>query len=103
MRRDDLLIHACLQADRSTEHPPASPVTSPRVDMKQYYAVEVVRQIEETVEIIVEAGDEDSAHVAALEHLRSRGDEYQWLNPKRDMIVWRKRKVATPAIVDVEA
>ena len=71
--------------------------------MKTYYAVEVVRQIEETVEIIVEARDEESAHAAALDHLGSHGNEYQWLNPKRDLIVWRKRRIETPAIVDVEA
>ena len=35
-------------------------------DPKQFYAVEVVRQIEETVEIIVEAKDEASAQAAEL-------------------------------------
>ena len=70
---------------------------------KQYYAVEVVRQIEETVEIMVEAPDENAAHDAALEHLMAHSAEYEWLNPKRDLIVWRKRQIDPPAIVDVSA
>lgn len=68
---------------------------------KNYYAVEVVRQIEETVEIMVEAPDKTSAHEAALAHLKAHGAEYQWLNPKCDLVVWRERQVETPAIVDV--
>jgi len=68
---------------------------------RKYYAVEVVRQIEETVEIMVEAPDETSAHDAALAHLKAHGAEYQWLNPKCDLVVWRERQVGTPAIVDV--
>ncbi|WP_441235998.1 hypothetical protein [Bradyrhizobium sp. 930_D9_N1_4] len=68
---------------------------------KKYYAVEVVRQIEETVEIMVEAPDETTAHDAALAHLKSRGGEYQWLNAKCDFVVWREREIDTPAIVDV--
>ncbi|MGY3366052.1 hypothetical protein ACVWZL_003177 [Bradyrhizobium sp. GM2.4] len=47
---------------------------------RKYYAVEVVRQIEETVEIMVEAPDQTAAHDAALAHLKARGSEYQWLN-----------------------
>ncbi|MBR0967937.1 hypothetical protein JQ554_27245 [Bradyrhizobium diazoefficiens] len=70
---------------------------------RKFYAVEVVRQIEETVEIIVEAADEDAAQRAALDHLKARGGEYEWLNPKTELIVWRKRAVETPAIVDVTA
>ncbi|MCS3725921.1 hypothetical protein [Bradyrhizobium betae] len=70
---------------------------------RKFYAVEVVRQIEETVEIIVEATDEESAQGAALEHLKARGGEYEWLNAKTEFIVWRKRAVETPAIVDVTA
>lgn len=70
---------------------------------KKYYAVEVVRQIEETVEIIVEADDEAAVSDVALRHLKTHGSEYEWLNPKSDMIVWRKRDVDTPAIVDVVA
>jgi hypothetical protein len=70
---------------------------------KTYFAVEVVRQIEETVEIIVEAKDETSAQNAALAHLKARGDEYAWLNSKSEFIVWRKRAIDTPAIVDVTA
>jgi hypothetical protein len=70
---------------------------------RKFYAVEVVRQIEETVEIIVEAADEDTAQRAALDHLKARGGEYEWLNPKTELIVWRKRAVETPAIVDVTA
>ncbi|WP_027569929.1 hypothetical protein [Bradyrhizobium sp. URHA0013] len=68
---------------------------------RKYYAVEVVRQIEETVEIMVEAPDQTAAHDAALAHLKARGSEYQWLNPKCDFVVWRERQVDTPAIVDV--
>lgn len=70
---------------------------------RKFYAVEVVRQIEETIEIMVEAPDADAAGTAALAHLRARGDEYQWLDPKRDLIVWRKRPIDPPAIVDVTA
>ncbi len=70
---------------------------------RKFYAVEVVRQIEETIEIMVEAPDADAAGDAALEHLRTRGSEYHWLNPKRDLIVWRKRQIDLPAIVDVTA
>lgn len=68
---------------------------------KTYYAVEVVRQTEETIEIMVEAPSADAAGAAALDHLRARGDEYQWLNPKRDLIVWRQRQIDPPPIVDV--
>ncbi len=68
---------------------------------RKYYAVEVVRQVEETVEIMVEAPDETAAHHAALEHLQAHSAEYQWLNPKQDLIVWRKRQIDPPAIVDV--
>jgi len=68
---------------------------------RKFYAVEVVRQIEETVEIMVEAPDETTAHDAALAHLKARGSEYQWLNPKCDLVVWRERQVDTPAIIDV--
>jgi hypothetical protein len=69
---------------------------------KNYYAVEVVRQIEETVEILVEAPSEDTAQDAALAHLKVHASEYEWINPMVDLTVWRKRKVDTPAIVDVE-
>lgn len=69
--------------------------------VRKYYAVEVVRQIEETVEIMVEAPNQASAHGAALAHLKAHGAEYQWLNPKCDLVVWRERQVDTPAIVDV--
>ncbi|UCF51957.1 MAG: hypothetical protein JSV48_21955 [Bradyrhizobium sp.] len=58
---------------------------------RKFYAVEVVRQIEETVEIIVEAADEDAAQRAALDHLKARGGEYEWLNPKTELIVWSDR------------
>ena len=67
---------------------------------KKYFAVEVVRRIEDTVEIIVEAPDEQSAHGAALDHLRTHAVEYQWFNPRTDLAVWRKREIATLAIVD---
>lgn len=70
---------------------------------KRYYAVEVVRQVEETIEIMVEAPDEGTAHAAALEHLKAHSAEYEWLNAKRDLIVWRKRQIEPPAIVDVSA
>lgn len=70
---------------------------------RTFFAIEVVRQVEATVEIIVEAADEDTAQAAALAHLKARGDEYEWLNPKSEFIVWRKRPVDTPPIVDVTA
>jgi hypothetical protein len=38
-----------------------------------------------------------------LAHLKARGDEYAWLNSKSEFIVWRKRAIDTPAIVDVTA
>ena len=70
---------------------------------RTFFAIEVVRQVEATVEIIVEAVDEEPAQGAALEHMKARGDEYEWLNPKSEFIVWRKRPVDTPPIVDVTA
>jgi hypothetical protein len=81
--------------------PPRYTLRSEGTVIRKYYAVEVVRQIEETVEIMVEAPDETSAHHAALAHLKARGSEYQWLNSKCDFVVWRERQVDTPAIIDV--
>jgi hypothetical protein len=81
--------------------PPRYTLRSEGTVIRKYYAVEVVRQIEETVEIMVEAPDKTSAHHAALAHLKARGSEYQWLNPKCDFVVWRERQVDTPAIIDV--
>jgi hypothetical protein len=68
---------------------------------KKFFNVVVVRSIEETVEIVVEAGSADRAHNAALEHLKARGDEYEWTSPRQDLTVWHKREIDTPAIVDV--
>lgn len=70
---------------------------------KKYFNVVVVRSIEETVEIVVEAPSADRAHDVALEHLKARGDEYSWGQPRRDLTVWHKREIDTPAIVDVES
>jgi hypothetical protein len=83
--------------------PSPSPLVIPErgTVTRKFYAVEVVRQIEETVEIMVEAPDQTAAHDAALAHLKARGSEYQWLNPKCDLVVWRERQVDTPAIIDV--
>jgi hypothetical protein len=68
---------------------------------KKFFNVVVVRSIEETVEIVVEAGSADDAHGAALEHLKAKGDEYEWTSPRKDLTVWHKREIDTPAIVDV--
>jgi hypothetical protein len=61
---------------------------------KKFFNVVVVRSIEETVEIVVEAGSADHAHNAG-------GDEYEWTSPRQDLTVWHKREIDTPAIVDV--
>lgn len=45
---------------------------------KKFFNVVVVRSIEETVEIVVEAASAHDAHGGALEHLKARGDEYEW-------------------------
>lgn len=70
---------------------------------KKFFNVVVVRSIEATVEIVVEAKSADDAHDAALEHLQARGDEYEWTRPRKDLIVWHKQEIDTPAIVDVTA
>jgi hypothetical protein len=33
--------------------------------------------------------------------LKSKGDEYEWSKPRKDLTVWHKREIDTPAIVDV--
>ena len=73
------------------------------LEMKKYYAVEVVRQIAETVEVIVHASTEDDAHDAALAHLKRNGNEYTWQNAKKTFTVGRNREIDTPPIVDVIA
>ena len=70
---------------------------------KKFYSVVVVRSVEESTEVIVEADSENQAHGAALSHLAANGDEYVWGSPRRDLIVWHKREIATPAIIDVTA
>lgn len=67
----------------------------------KFFSVVVVRSIEETVEIVVAAPTADAAHATALAHLRARGDEYVWQTPRKDLTVWHKREIATPAIIDV--
>jgi hypothetical protein len=68
---------------------------------KKFFNVVVVRSIEETVEIVVEAASAHDAHGGALEHLKARGDEYEWKSPRKDLTVWHKQEIDTPAIVDV--
>ena len=74
------------------------PVTSIEgwVMPKKFFNVAVVRSIEETLEIVVEAGSADDAHNAALEHLKVRGDEYEWTSPRKDLTVWHKREIDRP-------
>ena len=67
---------------------------------KKFFNVVVVRSIEETVEIVVEAKSADDAHGAALEHLKAKGDEYAWSKPRKDLTVWHKREIDIPAIID---
>ncbi|WP_244499837.1 hypothetical protein [Tardiphaga robiniae] len=55
------------------------------------------------MEIVVEAKSADDAHVAAIRHLQKSGDEYAWEKPRKDLTVWHKREIDTPAIVDVSA
>ena len=70
---------------------------------KKFFNVVVVRSIEETVEIVVEAKSADDAHGAALAHLKAKGDEYEWSKPRKDFTVWHKREIDVPAIIDVTA
>jgi hypothetical protein len=63
--------------------------------------VVVVRSIEETVEIVVEASTADDAHDAALGHLKAKGDEYEWKKPRTDFTVRHTAEIDTPAVVDV--
>jgi hypothetical protein len=70
---------------------------------RKFYSIVVVRSVEESTEVIVEAASEDQAHSAVLSHLASKGDEYTWRNPRKDFIVWHKREIDIPAIVDVTA
>ena len=70
---------------------------------KKFFNVVVVRSIEETVEIVVEAKSADDAHGAALAHLQAKGDEYEWSKPRKDFTVWHKREIDVPAIIDVTA
>jgi hypothetical protein len=68
---------------------------------KKFFNIVVVRSIEATVEIVVEAPTANDAHAAALTHLKARGDEYEWNQPRTDLTVWHKAEIDTPAIVDV--
>jgi uncharacterized membrane protein YjdF len=68
---------------------------------KKFFNVVVVRSIEATVEIVVEAKSAADAHEAALAHLKSKGDEYEWKSLRKDLTVWHKQEIDTPAIVDV--
>jgi hypothetical protein len=70
---------------------------------RKFFSVVVVRSVEESVEIVVEAKSADDAHVAAIQHLQESGDEYAWEKPRKDLTVWHKREIDTPAIVDVSA
>ncbi|QUS39907.1 hypothetical protein RPMA_14490 [Tardiphaga alba] len=70
---------------------------------RKFYSVVVVRSIEESTEIVVEAASEDQAHAMALKHLAASGDEYAWSHPRKDLTVWHKREIDTPAIIDVSA
>jgi hypothetical protein len=70
---------------------------------RKFFSVVVVRSVEESVEIVVEAKSADDAHVAAIQHLQINGDEYAWERPRKDLTVWHKREIDTPAIVDVSA
>jgi hypothetical protein len=71
--------------------------------VRKFYSVVVVRSVEESTEVIVEATSEDQAHSAALSHIASKGDQYTWHRPRQDFIVWHKREIDIPAIVDVTA
>ncbi len=70
---------------------------------RKFYSVVVVRSVEESTEVVVEAASEDQAHSAALSHLAAKGDEYTWHSPRKDLVVWHKREIETPAIIDVSA
>jgi hypothetical protein len=70
---------------------------------QKFFSIVVVRSIEESVEIVVEAPSADDAHAAALQHLQAKGDEYTWQKPRSDLTVWHNREIDTPAIVDVTA
>lgn len=83
------------------ERSPASFVKSSMA--KKFFSIVVVRSVEESVEIVVEARSADDAHAAAIQHLRAKGDEYAWQKPRRDLTVWHKREIDTPAIIDVSA
>jgi hypothetical protein len=63
---------------------------------KKLFNVVVVRSIEETVEIVVEAASAHDAHACCLEHLKANGDEYEWKSPRKDLTVWHKREIDTP-------
>ena len=68
---------------------------------KKFYSVVVVRSVEQQVDVIVEAANQDQAHAAAIEHLKDKGSEYDWGPPRTDYIVWHTREIDTPPIVDV--
>jgi hypothetical protein len=67
----------------------------------KFFSIVVVRSVEESVEIVVEARSAEDAHVAAIRHLQAKGEEYTWQKPRRDLTVWHNREINTPAIIDV--
>jgi hypothetical protein len=77
-----------------------TPLVKPAM-AKKFFSIVVVRSVEESVEIVVEAQSADDAHLAAIQHLKAKGDEYAWQKPRKDLTVWHKREIDTPAIIDV--
>jgi hypothetical protein len=64
----------------------------------KFFSVVMVRSIEATVEIVVEANSADDAH-----GVEARGGEYECKNPRLDLIVWHNLAIDPPAIIDVTA
>jgi len=50
-----------------------------------------------------EAPDEDTAHDAAIKHLKAHASQHKSGGRKTYLTVWSKRGIDTPAIVDVTA
>ncbi len=96
------MTYACRTRIRAMMERARPPRVKPAM-AKKYFSIVVVRSVEESVEIVVEAPTADDAHVAALQHLHANGDEYAWQKPRKDLTVWHKQEIDTPAIVDVSA